>query len=123
MIRLLQQVRQPFNVNAVAQSAAVAALSDKEWVLLCRSWNRAGLDQLSNGFKKLGIEYIPSQANFILTKPGDGRSLFLELQKQGVITRALGPTLADYLRISVGTEEENIRLLSALEKALSVCRA
>ena len=123
MIRLLQQARQPFNVNAVAQSAALAALSDKEWVLRCRSWNRAGLEQLSIGFKKLGIEYIPSQANFILTKPGDGRSLFLELQKQGVITRALGPTLADYLRISVGTEEENIRLLSALEKALSVCRA
>ena len=80
-----------------------------------------GLDQLSTGFEKLGVEYIPSKANFILTKPGDGRSLFFELQKQGVITRALGPTLADYLRISVGTEEENIRLLSALEEALSVC--
>ena len=56
--------------------------------------------------QKLGIEYIPSQANFILTKPGDGRSLFLELQKQGVITRALGPTLADYLAYLSGLKKK-----------------
>ena len=63
---------------------------------------------------------MPDHANFILSKPGNGRSLFLELQKQGIITRALGPLLSDYLRISVGTEEENTRLLTALEKACSV---
>ena len=68
----------------------------------------------------MGIEYVPSQANFILAKPGNGRSLFLELQKHGIITRALGPNLSDYLRISVGTEVDNARLLEALEKALSV---
>jgi histidinol-phosphate aminotransferase len=122
MIRLLQQARQPFNVNAVAQAAAVAALSDQDWVLNCRKRNRDGLQQLTNGLEQLGIEYIPSQANFILSKPGNGRSLFLELQKQGVITRALGPSLPDYLRISVGTEEENIRLLTSLEKVLKVKR-
>ena len=120
MIRLLQQARQPFNVNAVAQAAALAALSDHDWVLNCREHNRDGLQQLSRGLEQLGVEYIPSQANFILSKPGNGRSLFLELQKQGVITRALGPSLADYLRISVGTEEENIRLLTSLEKVLQV---
>jgi histidinol-phosphate aminotransferase len=122
MIRLLQQARQPFNVNAVAQAAAVAALLDQDWVLNCRKRNRDGLQQLTNGLEQLGIEYIPSQANFILSKPGNGRSLFLELQKQGVITRALGPSLPDYLRISVGTEEENIRLLTSLEKVLKVKR-
>jgi histidinol-phosphate aminotransferase len=120
MIRLLQQARQPFNVNAVAQAAAVAALSDQNWVHNCRKRNRDGLEQLTSGLEQLGIEYIPSQANFILSKPGNGRSLFLELQKQGVITRALGPSLADYLRISVGTEDENIRLLTSLEKVLQV---
>ena len=76
MIRLLQQARQPFNVNAVAQAAAVAALSDHDWVLNCRKRNRDGLQQLTNGLEQLGIEYIPSQANFILSKPGNGRSLF-----------------------------------------------
>ena len=120
MISLLQQARQPFNVNAVAQAAAIAAMNDHEWVSQCQKRNQAGLKQLSQGLEHLGIEYIPSHANFILTKPGDGRSLFFELQKQGIITRALGPSLADYLRISVGTEGENIRLLSALEKALAV---
>jgi len=74
------------------------------------------LAQLGDGLEQLGIEYIPSQANFILSKPGNGRSLFSVLQKQGIITRALGPSLRDYLRISVGTEEENTRCLSALEK-------
>ena len=120
MISLLQQARQPFNVNAVAQAAALGALSDNSWVSQCRKRNRDGLEQLTQGLESLGVEYIPSHANFILSKPGDGRSLFLELQKQGIITRALGQSLADYLRISVGTEEENIRLLTALEKALSV---
>ena len=123
MIRLLQQARQPFNVNAVAQAAALAALSDHEWVTQCRKRNREGLNQLSRGLEELGIEFIPSHANFILCKTGQGRSLFLELQKQGIITRALGSSLAEYLRISVGTQEENTRLLTALEKALSVCGA
>ncbi len=119
MIQLLQQARQPFNVNSIAQAAALASLNDESWVRQCRKRNRYGLEQLYLGLEKLGIEYIPSQANFILSKTGDGRSLFSELQKQGVITRALGPSLADYLRISVGTEEENIRVLAALEKALA----
>ncbi len=120
MIRLLQQARQPFNVNAVAQAAALGALSDHSWVTQCRKRNRDGLEQLACGLEGLGIAFIPSHANFILSKPGNGRSLFLELQQQGIITRALGPSLADYLRISVGTEKENTRLLTALEKALSV---
>ena len=120
IIGLLQRARQPFNVNAIAQAAAIGALSDHEWVSTCRKLNRDGLAQLGHGLEQLGIEYIPSQANFILSKPGNGRSLFSELQKQGIITRALGPSLEDYLRISVGTEEENKRCLSALEKTRSM---
>ena len=116
MIGLLQQARQPFNVNAIAQAAAIGALSDNEWVSTCRKHNQEGLMQLGEGLDKLGIEFIASHANFILSKPGNGRSLFTELQKQGIITRAFGPSMADYLRISVGTEEENKRCLSALER-------
>jgi len=120
MISLLQRARQPFNVNSVAQAAALGALQDSAWVTQCKKRNQDGLEQLAQGLQDLGIEYVPSHANFILSKPGNGRSLFLELQKQGIITRALGPLLSDYLRISVGTEEENTRLLTALEKACSV---
>ena len=120
MIALLQRARQPFNINTVAQAAAIGALNDSSWVAQCKTRNRDGLEQLTQGLSILGIEYVPSHANFILTKPGDGRSIFLELQKQGIITRALGPLLSDYLRISIGTEEENIRLLAALKKACSV---
>ncbi len=120
MIQLLQLARQPFNVNAVAQAAALGALQDSGWVAQCRQKNQAGLSFLAQGLERLGIEYIPSLANFILCRPGDGRSLFLALQQQGIITRALGPSLADYLRISVGTEDENIRLLAALKKSRAV---
>lgn len=120
MIALLQQARQPFNVNSIAQAAALGALQDEHWVTQCRKRNTDGLEQLANGLKALDIEYLPSQANFILSKPGDGRGLFTELQKQGIITRALGPSLAPYLRLSVGTEEENHRLLTALEKTRTV---
>ena len=108
MISLLQRARQPFNVNSVAQAAAIGALEDSAWVTQCKKRNRDGLEQLAQGLQALGIEHVPSHANFILSKPGDGRSLFLELQKQGIITRALGPLLSDYLRISVGTEEEKV---------------
>jgi len=116
MIRLLQRSRQPFNVNGIAQAAALGALEDSDWVQQCRRRNRDGLRQLSQGLEDLGIDFIPSHANFILTKPGSGRQLFEELQKLGVITRALGPSLDAYLRISVGTEEQNDRLLTALAK-------
>ena len=123
MIELLQLARQPFNVNAVAQTAALGALQDAGWVTQCRKKNLAGLSFLAQGLERLGIEYIPSLANFILCRPGDGRSHFLALQQQGIITRALGPSLADYLRISVGTEDENARLLAALEKTRTACGA
>ena len=120
MIALLQRARQPFNVNAIAQAAALGALEDDLWVTQCRKRNADGLEQLAKGLEALEIEYLPSQANFILSKPGDGRGLFTELQKQGIITRALGPSLAPYLRLSVGTEEENHRLLTALEKTRTI---
>jgi histidinol-phosphate aminotransferase len=123
MIELLQLARQPFNVNAVAQAAALGALQDNDWVIQCRQKNLAGLSFLAQGLERLGIGYIPSLANFILCQPGDGKSHFLALQQQGIITRALGPSLADYLRISVGTEDENARLLAALEKTQTACGA
>jgi histidinol-phosphate aminotransferase len=114
MIALLQQARQPFNANSVAQASAVGALEDKDWVDLCRRRNRAGLDQVSAGCASVGLEVVPSQANFLLVKVGNGRKTFEQLQEKGIITRPMSESLNEYLRISIGTEEQNARLLKAL---------
>lgn len=111
----LNRVREPFNVNAPAQAAAVAALDDHEFLARCRESNRQGLRTLGRGLERLGIEFVPSEANFLLARVGDAQRIFLELQRLGVIVRPVGPYgLPEYVRISVGTEAENERLLEAL---------
>lgn len=120
LIALLQRVRQPFNVNAIAAAAATAALDDKEFVTKCRRENRTGLAQLVTGFTRLGLDYVPAQGNFILVKVGDGVATFDALQRQGVITRPVkGYGLPEWLRVTVGTSAQNDRLLKTLEGALA----
>ncbi len=115
---LLHRARQPFNANAIAQTAAQVALEDEEWTNQCRESNAAGLRQLEVGLAKLGLEYVPSQANFILVKVGNGEQIFVEMQRRGVIARPFGNGLSAYLRLSVGTMEENAKALSVLENVL-----
>ena len=115
---LLHRSRQPFNTNAVAQAAALAALEDDGWTNHCRESNAAGLCQLQQGFEMLGLEFIPSQANFVLVKVGNAEKVFTEMQKRGVIARPFGNDLSSYLRVTVGTEKENVLALAALEKTL-----
>lgn len=120
LIALLQRVRQPFNVNAIASAAAVAALDDEEFVTKCRRENRAGLAQLAAGFTQLGREFVPAQGNFILVKVGDGVAVFDALQRQGVITRPVkGYGLPEWLRVTVGTSAQNERLLKTLAGVLA----
>ena len=114
LIGLLQQARQPFNANSVAQAAAQAALKDEGWVEQCRRRNSAGLVQVSDGCAKLGLEFVESKANFLLVRVGNGRKIFEELQARGIVTRPMPPTLDEYLRISIGTEEQNDRFLQTL---------
>ncbi|MFM1850413.1 MAG: hypothetical protein RIS54_97 [Verrucomicrobiota bacterium] len=117
---LLHRVRQPFNVNAVAQAAAVAALDDVEFVERCRATNAAGLRQLDGGLQKLGVEFVPSVANFILLRVGDGARAFAELQRQGVILRPMrGYGLPEWVRVTVGTAEQNARFLDLLSPLVS----
>lgn len=123
MIDLLQQARQPFNANGIAQACAIAALQDEEWVIQCRKRNLDGLDQLAQGFERLTLEFVPSQANFMLVKVGHAKKVFQDLQRKGVITRPMAGSLENYLRISVGTEHENDRALQALEEVLSFSMA
>src|SRR5687768_11624590 len=73
---LLNRVRQPFNVNAIAQAAAVAALDDQEFATRCARENRAGLRQIEDGCRTLGLEIVPSVANFMLVRVGDGNRVF-----------------------------------------------
>lgn len=112
---LLNRVRQPFNVNAIAQAASVAALDDVEFAARCARENRAGLAQLERGFAALKLEYVPSVANFMLVKVGDGMRLFTQLQERGIIVRPVKSYgLPSWLRVTVGTAEQNERLLREL---------
>ena len=118
MISLLEKARQPFNVNAIAQAAAISAVEDEDWVMLCRRRNEIGLRQLEVGLTRIGLEFVPSMANFILADVGSSKKAFEALQKKGVITRPMSGKLKSYLRISVGTELENEKALNNLEKIL-----
>jgi len=116
---LMNRVRQPFNVNNLAIAAAVAALNDHLFVAESYELNRRGMEQLVAGIKRLGLEHIPSHGNFVTFKAGDGAAVNQKLLKQGVIVRPIGGYgLPEWLRVTIGTEPENARLLEALEKAL-----
>ncbi len=114
LIGLLQRAREPFNANAIAQAAALAALDDHAFVEETRRINKAGMAQLENGFNRLGVEFVPSRANFILFKVEDAPAAFQYLQSRGVIIRPI-PSLPGHLRATIGTESQNRRLLDALE--------
>jgi histidinol-phosphate aminotransferase len=119
LIAALEKTRQPFNVNSLAQAAALAALDDDEHVRKTRANNFAGLDFFRRAFRDLKLEFVPSFANFILVRVGEGQKVFDAMQKQGVITRPMGGyQLPEWIRISIGTPKENERCLGALKFAL-----
>ncbi len=114
---LLQRARQPFNVNAIAQAGALAALDDENWVKSCRSANLEGLKQLEEGLSLLELEWVKSAGNFVLIRVGDGAKTAQQLQTEGIIVRPVGGYgLPEWVRISVGTSPENSRLLAGLLK-------
>jgi histidinol-phosphate aminotransferase len=114
LIELLQRVRQPFNVNSVAQAAAAASLSDHAFVERCRVANTAGRAQLVAGLEALGYATVGGEANFVLAEVGDGRSFFGALQQRGIIVRPLAPYgMPGFVRVTIGTEAENVRFLKA----------
>jgi histidinol-phosphate aminotransferase len=119
VIALMQRVRQPFNVNAPAQWAALAALDDTEHVQRSLRINRQGVKYLEAEFTRLGLSYVPSQANFILVRVGNGPEVFQRLLQQGVIVRPMvGYKFPEHVRITVGTMAENRRLIGALERII-----
>lgn len=119
LIAELEKVRQPFNLNAVAQAGALAALDDTAHAERTRRNNSRGLRFFARAFRKLGLEFVPSFANFVLVRVGEGERVFTELQKLGVIVRPMGGyQLGEWVRISVGTPKENARCLEGLKKVL-----
>jgi histidinol-phosphate aminotransferase len=120
LIASLEKVRQPFNINSLVQAGAMAALGDMEHVKRTRANNFDGLRFLERALRQLDVPFIPSAANFILAQVGDGQCVFEQLQQRGVITRPMGGyQLPEFIRISVGTPEENQRCLAALKDVLS----
>jgi histidinol-phosphate aminotransferase len=112
---VIERLRQPFNVNAVAYRGAVAALADRAHQRRTLQMVAAGRRRLSSGLARMGFESVPSRANFVLVRvPGAGASVAAELERRGVIVRPLGsPRLRSYVRITVGTAAQNARVLAA----------
>jgi len=118
-IAALEKIRQPFNVNSLAQAAALAALDDVAHVRKTRRNNVLGRDFLEKSLRAMNVEFVPSSANFVLARVGAGREVFEQLQRRGVITRPMdGYQLPEWIRISVGAPAENRRCAAALRQIL-----
>ncbi len=118
---LLNRVRQPFNVNSLAQAAALAALEDQDFIRASVAANRAGMRQLVAGLDSLGLRSIPSVGNFVTVDFGrEAASIDRALLQLGCITRPLANYgMPNHLRITIGLEAENERLLNALDQVLT----
>jgi histidinol-phosphate aminotransferase len=119
VIGLMQRVRQPFNINAVAQWGALAAIDDREHKERSLAVNREGMAYLTKELERLGIEFVPSYANFIFLRVGNGAAVFEQLLARGIIVRTMEAyQFPEHLRVTVGTMEENRRFIEALEKTI-----
>jgi histidinol-phosphate aminotransferase len=113
---VLQKTRQPFNANGIAQAGALAGLRDEVHMRRTRELTHDGRNYLEAEFTKMGLTFVPSVANFVLVQVGDGDAVFKALLKRGVIVRAMRSyKLPDWIRVSVGTMEQNRRFIEELE--------
>jgi histidinol-phosphate aminotransferase len=117
---VMNRVRQPFNVNSIALAAATAALDDMEFVARSYAENLRGLQQLEEGARGLGLDFIPSHGNFLTMRVGKAPEIFKRLLRRGVIVRPVGGPyqLPEHLRVTVGTAQENEKFLAALAASL-----
>jgi histidinol-phosphate aminotransferase len=119
IVDYMNRVRQPFNVNSLAQVAALAALDDTEHVKRSRENNASGLKYLFGELKELNYECVPTEANFFLVNVGDGRAVYDALLRKGVIVRSMhGFGLDEYIRVTVGLPEENRRFIEAFREVV-----
>lgn len=119
IITEMNRVRHPFNSNSIAQAAAAAALDDEEHIRKSREVNSAGKTFLYRELDRRSISYIPSEANFILIKVGDGSGVVETLLRKGIIVRGMdGYNLPDFIRLTIGIEKENRRFIEELDEIL-----
>ncbi|UZQ85873.1 aminotransferase class I/II-fold pyridoxal phosphate-dependent enzyme [Thermoclostridium stercorarium] len=116
IVSFLNRIRPPFNVNTLAQVAAVAALDDEDFVRNTVNETKKGLEFLYNAFDRLNLRYVKSRANFVWVETKlPSQELFKKLLNKGVIIR---PFMDNWVRITVGTHEQNRKLISAMEEVL-----
>ncbi|AGF49131.1 histidinol-phosphate transaminase [Candidatus Kinetoplastidibacterium galati] len=115
----LNRIRQPFNVNLLAQIAAIASLEDREFLERSRLLNKLEKKKIYNAFENLGLEYIPSYGNFVLVRVGDAKSINHSLLKLGVIVRPVDSyNLSEWLRVTIGLPAENDFFIKALSEII-----
>ena len=116
LIDVLQKTRQPFNANGIAQAGALAGILDDEHQQKTRELTWEGRAFLEKEFAAMNLEYIPSHANFVLVKVGDGKAVFNALMKRGIIIRDMNAYgLPEWIRVSIGTMPQNERFLAELK--------
>ena len=113
---VLQKTRQPFNANSIAQAGALAGIYDDEYMRATRELTHEGREFLQSTFLSMGLEFVPSAANFVLVRVGDGDKVFAALLRRGLIVRAMRSyKLPEWIRVSVGTMDQNRRFVAELQ--------
>jgi histidinol-phosphate aminotransferase len=122
VVKVMLKAREPFPVNRIAQTGALAALDDVEFVHRTLAVNRQGREQLTRAFQELGMKACPSQTNFVFVDTGHpAEPVYQSMLREGVIVRPVNTQDAKTcLRISIGTPEENARVVKALAQAIGV---
>lgn len=119
-ISLINRIRPPFNVNSAAQIMCAEAIKDQDHIKNVVALNKKGKEYIYSEVKKLGLSYVETNTNFMLIKVGDGKKVFDDMLKEGVIVRFLGgERLKEYIRVSIGTEQENEIFIKVLKKVLN----
>jgi histidinol-phosphate aminotransferase len=119
LIEVLQKTRQPFNVNGIGQIGALAALGDEEYVRRTKALADEGRAFLEQQFQLLKLKFVPSAGNFVFVNVGDGPTVFKNLLARKIIVRPLrGYNLPEWVRITVGTMDQNKKCIAALKEVL-----
>lgn len=119
LIKELNKVRQPFNTNSLAQIAALTSLGDREYIKRNRKSNKEGREYFYKNFHEMGLQYTPSEANFVLVKVGDGKDIYKRLLKKGIIVRPMGGYgLPEYIRVTIGLPIENKKFIKVFKEVI-----
>jgi histidinol-phosphate aminotransferase len=124
LLQTLRRLQLPFSVSSVAQIAAVAALGDAEFATHSQVLNTAERERVARALAERGVEFVPSEGNFLLVRVGDGEQFAQALMRQGVIVRPLANyALGDWVRVTIGLQRQNDSFLTRLDDVLSRRRA